>query len=646
MGLIGLVSIAALLAVYLLRPQFKNKIVSGTVVWKRVLLHEKNRRPTFDHVILFILQSLVLAAFAVGLAQPRLYTDKTLLNDAEYVLILDVSASMRAKSLTDGVTRFQRAVNEAKKEVDSLFSKADGGTVSLIVADGDPSYMFSGLKKADRDEIFGALDGLECTLGEGGLEEAVRLAGARLDQNPYANILLFTDTRFGNLGTAVRVVDVSDESCEQNVAVLGCTVGMRDNSYIFEVTLGAYGDVAMRRNVCIDIRGADNGRGPRDLHLEAPVTFSSEGASGGQTVRLSVSATDEAFGGQADWFFETYEEAVISVPGLNDSIPDDDSYYVYGGIRDKIKTEYWSKASKIFWQYGFKNLANNMAQTRDMYFREIYPDQGMQAQGSGYDFYIFEHSIPDEILQGGLPKDGVTVIVDPDQTLASAGLGLAVEQTVSLGSLTGCTGTGHPITAYMDPSRIGLTQYKKLAISGDGLFQTALSVGGDPVMLVKNTPSSKVVVLPFSLNMSNFYGEQFQIFLYNLLDYFMPRTLLKADFTVGETARLNCKGEELFVSGGGQTKTYTQFPAEFTFDGTGTYIFTSAFGTERADEVRRAYVHAPVAESELFASSDFRIVLDNGELTAQTGEDIFVWLAAAALVLMAVEWCIQFRYII
>lgn len=647
MGLTGLVAIAALLILYLIKPRFKKKIVSGTVVWKRVLLHEKRRRVTFDHALLFILQSLVIALFAVGLAQPRLYSQRALLEDAEYILVLDASASMRAALPGQG-TRFERAVEGAKKEIDALFSEADKGAVSLIVADNTPAYLFSDLKKSNRAEIFAMLDALSCTLEEGDLEGAVGLAGNRLNDNPYAKIFLFTDAAYGNLGTAVKVVDVSDKNAEKNVAVLGCSVGRQDNQYVFGLVLGAYGDVTLRKNVLIDIRGANNGQGPRDLHLEVPVTFAVDGDNPlkEQVVRLTVSATDEEYGGKPDWYFETYNEMEISIPGLNDSIPDDDRYFVYGGVRDSVKVEYWSGSPKVFWQYCFKNLENNMQATRAVSFREIYADRGMQAENSGYDIYIFEHSVPQEILQAGLPRDGVVLIADPDKTLESVMPGLSVGETVSLGSLSPCEGYGHPLIKYMDPSRIGITQYKKLTVGEGSLFETALTVGGDPVMLVKNTPSSKFVVLPFSINMSDFYGDQLQIFVYNLINYFMPLTLEKSDFDLGERAALDCKGQSLTVTRGEDTHTFTEFPAEYTFTETGTYKFTTEFGLEKQNEVRMAYVHAPAAESKLFSEPAFRVTLNNRELTAERGEDIFIWLAAAALVLMVAEWCIQYRYIL
>ncbi len=650
LGLFGLVSIAALIVVYLFRPQYRRKVVSGTVVWKRVLLHEKKRRLAFDHALLFCLQALVFAAFSLGLAAPHLYSRRALLDDAEYVIVLDASASMRARTVSegeeDGETRFSRAVAAAKSEISELFSKTAEGTVSLIVAGGTPTYLFSDRKKADKAEIFSMLDGLSCTLGEGDAVSALTLAGSHLEDNPHSKIFFYTDEKFGSLGTAVEVVDVSDKTAERNVAVLGCTVGRRENQYAFELVLGAYGDVSLRRNISMDIRGADNGQGPRDLHLEVPVSFSveGEGTTASQTLRVTVSATNEEYGGQADWFFDRFDEVEISIPDLNDSIPDDDRYLVYGGIRDRVAAEYWSKTPKVFWQYGFNNLGNNLGEKRTVTFQEVYHDQGMKAESSGYDFYIFEHTIPSEILASGLPRDGVSILVDPDETLAAL-TGLSVRETVSLDALTACEGYDHPLLRYMTPAKIGLTEYKRLDIR-DELFEPVLTIGGDPVMLVKNEPASKIVVLPFSINMSDFYGDQFQIFLYNLLDYFLPLTLQKSDFTVGESAQLSCKGETLEVSKDGKTETFSEFPAGFTFSEAGTYAFTTRFGLEKEDEVRWAYAHAPASESELFKNGSFRLILDNRELTVENGMDILPVFAIAALLLMAVEWCIQYKYIL
>lgn len=646
-GFVGLLAIALLLIIYLLRPQYREKRISATAVWKRVVSRTKKQRLMLTNVFIFLVQALVLAIIAVGFAQPRLYSQTTISPDSEYVVILDASASMRAKSSKSGDTRFERAVASATNKIQDFFSEAENGAISVIIADSNPSYLFSNLKKDKESEIYSRLGEAECSLEEGNLESAITLAGKHLEENPYAKILFYTDTKFDSLGSAVEVIDVCDKENEQNIAILGCTVGMVENQYAFEIMLGAYGNVTRKCNIEVDIYGADNGKGKKDLHLEAPVNFAVNENSQNleQIQRVTVMATNESYGGQPDWFFDIYDGAKISIPDLNDSIPDDDEFYVYGGIRDTIKVEYWSKESNSFWQFGFNNLAVNMNKTRDISFKEIYQDQGMTAENNGFDFYIFEHSIPSEVLQK-LPTDGIILLADPDSTLDDANIGLSFDQTVKISS-TACAGWQyHPLLQYMDPSKIHLTQYSKITVE-DESFEPLLFIDDNPVLLVKNTPSSKIVVLPFSINMSDFYGDQFQIFLYNLVNYFAPMTLDKFDFNLGEKTQFNCKGESIEVEHNENTQNFVEFPAEFTFEDVGTYTFTTTFGLEKDDEVRRAYVHVSTAESKLFETSDFRINLTAKEVAGESqGRDFFIWFAVLSLILMVFEWFLQFKYIL
>ena len=45
LGLLGLISLAVLLLIYLLRPNYQQKLVSSTFVWKLSLKYKKNRMP-------------------------------------------------------------------------------------------------------------------------------------------------------------------------------------------------------------------------------------------------------------------------------------------------------------------------------------------------------------------------------------------------------------------------------------------------------------------------------------------------------------------------------------------------------------------------------------------------------------------------
>ncbi len=648
-GFVGLVAIGALLIVYLLRPQYREKRVSATTIWKRVVSQTKKPRPTLSNLLIFFVQALVLAIIAVGFAEPRLYSETVIAADSEMVLILDSSASMRAISLNDKVARFEKAKNEIKKEINEFFTQAEEGVVSLIIADASPSYLLSDIKKSDKDEMISAIDALECTLEESDLEEAINLAGKRVEINPYAKIFIYTDTEIASLGDAVEVINLSDKTNEQNIAILGCDVAIVDNQYTFEVHLGAYGDITRKCNMSFDIKGADNGSGPRNLHLSVPVAFASSETTSSleQTQSVTIVATNEQYGGQEDWFFETYDEVEIFIPDLNDSIPDDDRYFVYSGLRDKIKVEYWSDNANSFWQLAFNNLSTNMNKTRAITFHEVYTDMDMKAENSGFEFYIFEHSIPQEILDAGLPKDGVVLLVDPDETINQTDIGITFDKVVSLDKLTPCQiETAHPLTQHLKAERINLTKYSQVTVQQDSKFQPLMLIDNNPILLVKNTQTAKFVVMPFSINMSDFYGDQFQIFIYNLINYFMPVTLSNNDFNLGEKVQINCKGDTVEVKHGEDETVFVNFPAQITFDKIGTYTFTTTFGIERENEIRRAYVHVSTQESNLFRRAEFKITLNNKELAGEEGKDFFIWLAVASLILMVIEWYLQFKYIL
>lgn len=655
LGLLGLLGLIALLIIYVLKPKYKELKVSSTMVWKRALEYRKKRLPIniLNNLLVILIQALVLTFAAFILAQPHLFYEDILLMDSEHIIILDASANMRAKYAEDptALSRFDKAIAEIEDNIDDLLKHREG-SVSIILADNDPHYIVYGAGKDNYAEIKDALGSAKCSYGESDLEAALLMAQQKLYYNPSAKIFLYTGTEFGNMGTALTVVNLANEELEWNIAILGCDVGFQDNEYVFNITLGAYGNLALRRNMTVEIKGADNGDGERkNFILEMPVTFEvNPNNSNRETVQtVAVRATDTEYGGGEDWFFESYDEVIISFRDLNDSISDDDTFRVYGGQKDIINVEYWSTEPNLFWRLGFAALTKNMRMTRKIDFKEIYIDRGEEPESSGYDIYIFEHSVPEEMIEGGLPKDGIIILTDPDSSVKKLGLGIEPGQKVTLPSLKNLSmGTSHPLLEYIDPTSLGITEYTKLISNDDSAFTPILYCGDDPVMMVKNTGSSKIVVLPFSINMSNFYRTEFQVFLYNLVNYFMPVTLTDYDYSIYESAMVNSKGVSITVrsESGLTVNLLTRFPSEYTFTEVGTYTFTTKFGLEKSDEVRKVYVHLPPAESALFKISDFRVVLDNEEITGEVGMDIFIYFGLAIIALLVIEWCLQFREIV
>lgn len=119
LGLLGLISIAVLILIYIIRPNYQQKVISSTYVWQLSLKYKKKRLPInrLRNIILIICQVLILASCAFILAQP-IINEAVELERAEKVAILDASASMRVKEgmalsgdSTVEDTRFERAVS-------------------------------------------------------------------------------------------------------------------------------------------------------------------------------------------------------------------------------------------------------------------------------------------------------------------------------------------------------------------------------------------------------------------------------------------------------------------------------------------------------------------------------------------------------
>jgi hypothetical protein len=57
LGLLGLISIIALILIYILKPNYQQKIISSTYVWRLSLKYRKKRIPVsrLTNILIFIL---------------------------------------------------------------------------------------------------------------------------------------------------------------------------------------------------------------------------------------------------------------------------------------------------------------------------------------------------------------------------------------------------------------------------------------------------------------------------------------------------------------------------------------------------------------------------------------------------------------
>ena len=215
-GLLGLIGVIALIVIYLIKPNYQQKRVSSTYVWRLSLKYKKRKLPVnkLQNIIQFICQLLILTIAGLLIAQPVLPALESS-DPNEKVIVIDASASMLASS-DNSKTRFDRAIIEAKAIAEAAFNEQS--LVTIIVADASPKYLVQQIGRNESSELYRQLDELECTYGRADVEGAITLAETILDKNNAAEVYFCTATKYLNSNN-INIVDVSAPQ-DWNAAIL------------------------------------------------------------------------------------------------------------------------------------------------------------------------------------------------------------------------------------------------------------------------------------------------------------------------------------------------------------------------------------------------------------------------------------------
>lgn len=643
LGLLGLLSILGLILIYIIKPNLQQKFLSSTYIWRVMLKKRKRKVPIqpIKNVLIFLFQVLALTLLSLILAEPKLFTEGFVNDDTERIVILDASANMRAKFAGDETspTRFERAVKEVKLHIDEWLITNEG-TLSVILAGKEAGYVVSGATSENYSAVVTALDGLECSFGTADMQGALLLAEQRLAVNPAAQVILYSGSDYGNLGTAVTVRSLANISNEWNVGVLNCAAAIEGNEYVFHVTVGAFGRISEKFLLTAEFSGADFGDEEKNslvLQKEITVDVNSDSSEYSLVQYVDFRASDPEVGGSEDWYCTAFEQVKIGFSALRDSMPEDDVFLVYGGKRESVRVEYYSTEPNIFYYLSFHYLRDPMRKTYDISYRQAYGRSEVEFEG--YEFYVFEHTSFSEY-----PTDGVLILSDPND-LSGFGIQMGGEQ--SFGALQYFTSPApHPLTQYLTVEKMGATAYNKIT-SFPPEFEPVLYCNGDPVLLVK-TVGQPVVVMPFSLNRSNLPAStHLTELVFNLIKTYLPQMLETYSFEVDETATvLNQNNSVTVLNPQGESQALTEFPAEVILSELGTYTFSTEYDYDRPARESKAFVHIAPDESGLFRMIALNIRLDTVEAWKELGISLFMYLAIALLVVSTAEWALQCKEIV
>lgn len=650
LGLLGLLGLIALLLIYIIKPNYQQKTISSTFIWKLSLKYRKKKLPInkWRNILLILCQIFILVCSAAILTQPMAVL-KTESKVPEIVAIIDSSASMRTVSKSG--SRFDRALGLVQAKAEETLE--ENGIVHVIVADDKPEFLERNIRVEKQADLTEALSALKqnnaCGYGKSDMESAITLCEEVTKVNPNTKIYLYTDTEYAYLPsgvTAVPVYDTDEEGrkTEWNAAILDVSTELADGHYSFIVDLACYGrskeiDVVVevqKPNVSADSTGVVL---PKTLTATVPCDMDKPQRVVFINSDKYVASNDDMEGffyvpiESKDWV-SSYESVLVYLEEA-DSFTDDNKFNLYDGTKQTLRVYYASSIPNPFFL--------GMLDTLEVFYKDrwnvIVEERGErdEIQTEGKDLYIFEHEMPEN-----MPTDGVVFLVNPQTEIVGSGVRPIAPQPFK-DQVEVMKELEHPLLKNMNVSNILLTEFMTGQYAPD--YVPLLSCAGSPVLLIKEEVDSKVVVLPFSLHYSTFPLEkEFPLFMLNFFEYFFPATVNGNAFEISEEITLNARGDMLSVSLGATTPiaTFNKFPATLTVQLPGTYFLTqSVFSNDPITE--KIYVRIPATESDIFAEGD---MLPNPYSEVDTSgyyQDLLLIFAAVLVGLLFAEWWLQSR---
>ncbi len=644
LGFLGLLGIAVLVLIYLLKPNYQQKIVSSTYVWKLSLKYKKKRVPInrLRNLLILLCQILIITACAMILAWPIIEAGEEVVHSEE-VLIIDASANMYATDRS-GETRFERAVEMARERAEEVLLQEGGGYVTILLAGQNASAVVQ--SEGNLDVVNEQLDSLldpdnsPCWYGAADVSGAMSIAQVTVDSNPDAAIYYYTGISYVDSGN-VHVVNV-DGTGEWNAAILEVTTDLRENSYVFTVDVACYGNPDTLIVNC-EVFGANyvEGDGGTDLSMTESVQCDGENAE-------QVVFDTRTWGNAEDGGVSSYDYIHIYIEE-DDSFNEDNGVYLYGGTREEIDVLYYSPRPNSF----IYAMLMTLRETSENWTIIIDQQTGSVASGidqsapiEGYDVYIYEHVVPTQ-----MPTDGVVIFFDITAVPSGLNITLGQELTGSWDELSANTAASHEVMNYVNPAHISVTKYRRLDAPD---FVELMYCAGDPMVVLKNTPTEKVVIFSLDLNYSSFpLNYDFGILMMNMFNYYLPAASSQASssgiygmqtlFEIGETVRLNTRGSSLMLTGAdGSEAVYESLPLDMTLYTPGTYTLMQ---TLLNDEILtdNFFVKVAAVQSNIFRTEDELANPVYVEETEMEDIDLLVYFAAALVALLFLEWWLQTR---
>lgn len=613
-GLWGLLGIPVLILIYLIKPKFQEKLVTSTFIWKLSRKYKKKSLPLqLTNLLLLFVQVLTIGVISLILARPVVITED---GAAEKIVILDASGSMMVQE-KNGI-RFETAKEQISDLADDMESY---GKMTVILAGMESRIL---VERSDSERtIKEMLAQTECTYGEADINGAFLLTEELLKENPEAQVYLFTDKEYDEQ-ESIKVVNVSADNW--NVAVSAMEAAKAANrELVFSAELVSYGkDMAATVVLYVDGVLADAQLVGLMADIPATVEFNDLG-------------------------IRQYETAWVYVEA-EDAIRTDNEYYLFGGNKQEYEVLLVS-AEPAFLEAALMTF-DNLNITTVASFDEL--DQGYQytqdgtvieeIPSTGYDLYVYDTLMPKE-----LPGDGAVWMIAPESVPKGVTFKKG-DSIVSEAYLELAPDSGSDLFARMsnEVSVDGVYINEYLEISSALGFETLFTCKDAPVILAGETENVRTVLFAFELSASNLpLRIAFPALIYNMVEYSLCPLMESTSYEVGDEVTINkVNGAVLTMVKGSETAALTEnhvrMPVSYTAQVPGLFYVTQVMADETVEEAVY-FVHMPVKESNLSASGGSLPEISSIDAKVNYEKEITWWFVIVLLVLIVVEWGVQYR---
>ncbi len=581
---------APLIVAFLIRRYRRQRVVSSVVIFRRMAAHTTVRRrfATPQNLVALLLSLLALSGLVLALAQPQ----GTSIDPRNYILVLDVSASM--KTVEDGET--ESRLIRAQQEIEEFVADLNPDDQLALLTSGVGGSVLVGWT-TDPEAVVDALPRARAGGAGTGIAETFDIADA-MCQFPESTEIIWVSDGAGQPASVtdcpVRFVRVGEPA--DNLAISGFSVREADALGLNEVYLAVHNGSDEVREVPVELKLDQTLF--EVLVFEVPPRTTLE-----QVSRIGLPPGDVL-------------QATISADTEGNALPDDD--VAYAALRPGARVQ-----ATLITEHPRTFLADALSLHPRVDLSIVSPTEVDPAAGP------IDLVVIDSAYEGELPKSSHLLVFDAE----AERFGLNTSGTVTSPDIIRWT-FDDPLFRFVTLNGVHLGGARATTLP-DGAVSLA-DMGDGPLIFRMAVGETEGLFFTFHPDRSDLpLRVAFVNMVANIVEWAQPIEGLGISASVALGERLGATTESFTLVSVGQAGDI-RLAANEAIDRPGVYRLETTEGISRGLVAANLFSSA---EADLEPASMLGIGAASGWPEAFTAERFPWWiLAAAAIGLVCIEW--------